>query len=354
MIDHYPVFCISGYSGAGKTTVIEPVIRELSARGLKVGIVKHDVHGLNIDCEGKDTDRFFRAGADVFIRGPEQSFFRAHRRGDISLEALLEKIGPYYDIIIAEGHKTTPIPYKVWLCEDDGAPPPPEATGVQHVLKREEDRVRIVLDLIDAWLPEVWGKSPVYAGILIGGESSRFGAPKHLQTIGAQTWIEQTVETVRPYVDGIAILGGGDLPASVQSLPVLCDIPGRRGPLAGMLAAIRWMPLTSWLFMPCDLPLLKDEAVQWLLDQRQPGVWAVLPQLDHAPAPEPLLAYYDFRIFPQLERAQRPLDIAMADNVAIPTVPQALQASWKNVNTTEDLAACPRGPAKQIFTTQGR
>ncbi len=355
MIDHYPVFCISGYSGSGKTTVVEPVIQKLCARGLKVGVVKHDVHGLNIDCEGKDSDRFFKAGADVFIRGPEQAFFRTHRRGDLELNTLLRHIGPYYDLIIAEGHKTTPIPYKVWLCGEDGASPPPETTGVQRVLKRDEDRVQIVMDMIDAWLPDAWRKSPVYAGILIGGESSRFGKPKHLQVIGGKTWVERTIEIVRPYVDGIAILGAGEVPTSLRPLPVLCDIPGRRGPLAGMLAATRWMPLASWLFLPCDLPLLSDDAVRWLLDQRRPGSWAVLPQLTNAPSPEPLLAYYDFRVFSHLESVRRPVDMAVIDNVSVPVVPQELQKSWKNVNTEEDLAAaCALGSASDGFATKRR
>jgi molybdopterin-guanine dinucleotide biosynthesis protein MobB len=334
---HFPVFCISGYSGSGKTTVIEPVLRQLCARGLKVGMVKHDVHGLNIDRDGKDTDRCFKAGADIFIRGPEQAFFRAHRRGDISLEELIERIGPYYDIIIAEGHKTTPIPNKVWLCGEDGAPPPPEVTGVQRVLKREEDRVRIVMDMIDEWLPRAWRSNPVYAGILVGGKSSRMGTPKHLIRADGKTWVERIVESVQPHVDGIALLGAGDIPESLHSLPVLCDVPDVKGPLAGMLAAARWLPLTSWVFMPCDIPLLTGDALHWLLDQRHPGVWAVLPRLPDASAPEPLLAYYDFRSFPDLARLRRPLDMAATDNVATPTVPPHLQSSWQNVNTQTDL-----------------
>ncbi len=339
MIDQYPVFCISGYSGAGKTTVIEPVVQALCARGLKVGVVKHDVHGLNIDRDGKDTDRFFRAGADVFIRGPEQAFFRAHRRGDLSIEDLLRQIGPYYDLILAEGHKTTPIPYKVWLCGEEGEPPPPETTGVQRVLRREDDRVRIVLEMLDDWLPNAWRRIPVYAGVLIGGNSSRFGSPKHLQATDGQTWLERTIQTIRPYVDGVAILGAGDVPESVQDLPMLCDVPGRHGPLAGMLAATRWNPLSSWIITPCDLPHLSGDALHWLLDQRHPGAWAVLPKLDESPAPEPLLAYYDFRASAHLECVRQPMDMAAADNVAMPVVPRELQASWKNVNTPEDLVA---------------
>ena len=51
MTSQYPAFGICGFSGSGKTTVIETLIRDLSGRGLAVGVVKHDVHGLNIDHE---------------------------------------------------------------------------------------------------------------------------------------------------------------------------------------------------------------------------------------------------------------------------------------------------------------
>lgn len=338
MNGHYPAFGICGFSGSGKTTVIEEVIGSLARRGLKVGIVKHDVHGLNIDREGKDSDRFFRAGADVIIRGPKQCFFRAHRSDDVPLRDLARLIGPYFDLVLVEGHKATPLEQKVWLCSDAGEGPPPEATGIQRVLRRDEDRVRIVMEMIDAWLPRAWRASPVYAGILIGGKSSRLGRPKHLLGDNGKTWLERSVEKVRPHVDGVAILGAGAIPDGLGSVPVLCDIQDAEGPLAGMLAATRWRPLTSWLFLPCDTPLLSEAALRWLIDHRRPGVWAVLPRLPEAPGPEPLLAYYDFRAGPMLERAQRPVDLTADAHVVTPAVPDRLQASWKNVNTDEDLA----------------
>ena len=335
----YPVFGICGFSGAGKTTVIEAAVKKLTRRGLAVGVIKHDVHGLNIDHEGTDTDRFFKAGADVIIRGPEQCFFRAHRRGDMPLPDLLKLIGPYYDLVLVEGHKSTPLDQMVWLSSDAGEGPPPEASNVRCVLKREENRVGIVMDMIDAWLPDAWRATPVYAGVLIGGNSTRFGRPKHLVTDDEKTWIERTADRIRPHVDGICILGSGVIPDGLGSLPALCDVHHAEGPLAGMRAAMRWRPFTSWLFVPCDMPLLSDNAVRWILDHRKPGVWAVLPHLTEAPAPEPLLAHYDFRAAPLLERARRPVDLATEPHVAMPVVPKRFQASWTNINTLDDLAA---------------
>ena len=43
---------------------LERLIPKLKARGLKIAIVKHDGHRFEIDHEGKDSDRFTKAGAE--------------------------------------------------------------------------------------------------------------------------------------------------------------------------------------------------------------------------------------------------------------------------------------------------
>ena len=53
----------AGYSGAGKTTLIEQLIPALKARGLRVSVVKHAHHGFDIDHRGKDSWRHREAGA---------------------------------------------------------------------------------------------------------------------------------------------------------------------------------------------------------------------------------------------------------------------------------------------------
>ena len=332
------VFGACGYSGSGKTTLIEAMIGRLVKRGLTIGVVKHDVHGLQVDREGKDSDRFFKAGADVIMRGPRQSFLRAHPRSDMPLADLLRMMGPHYDLVLVEGHKDSPLEQKVWLSSDKGEGPP-ESCVVKRVLRRDEDRLQIAMTMIDEWLPHAWCAAPVYAGVLIGGKSSRFGSPKHLVIEEGTTWLERTMAIVRPHVEGVVILGAGSIPDSLGSVPILCDAPDVHGPLADMLAATRWRPSTSWIFLPCDLPHLEEDAVRWLLDCRRPGVHAVLPQLAGSASPEPLLAYYDFRAAPLLECASRPMDLVGAPHVETPEVPDHLQMSWKNVNTPDDRAA---------------
>jgi molybdopterin-guanine dinucleotide biosynthesis protein B len=52
-----PFVSVVGNSGSGKTTFIEKLIPELIGRGLKVGTIKHDVHGFEMDKPGKDSWR---------------------------------------------------------------------------------------------------------------------------------------------------------------------------------------------------------------------------------------------------------------------------------------------------------
>jgi molybdopterin-guanine dinucleotide biosynthesis adapter protein len=57
---------ITGFSGAGKTTLIVELIRRFMARGRRVGAIKHTHHELNEEHRG-DTARFLEAGADPVI-----------------------------------------------------------------------------------------------------------------------------------------------------------------------------------------------------------------------------------------------------------------------------------------------
>ncbi len=103
-----PVLGFAAYSGTGKTTVLEAVVKHLKEKGLRLAVVKHDAHGLDIDRPGKDSWRFSQAGADVSIASSDAlSAFMEHRR--LSLEEILSQIRDV-DLILVEGFKNEDIP----------------------------------------------------------------------------------------------------------------------------------------------------------------------------------------------------------------------------------------------------
>jgi len=57
------VIGFSGYSGVGKTTLVEGVIASFTLAGQRVSVVKHAHHDFDIDHPGKDSWRHRQAGA---------------------------------------------------------------------------------------------------------------------------------------------------------------------------------------------------------------------------------------------------------------------------------------------------
>ena len=100
-----PLVCIVGNSGSGKTTFIERLIPELKRRGLKVGTLKHDVHGFEMDKPGKDSWRHKQAGASTTIISSSQKIGIVmdvnHDHRPDELLTLFQGM----DIILAEGYK---------------------------------------------------------------------------------------------------------------------------------------------------------------------------------------------------------------------------------------------------------
>jgi molybdopterin-guanine dinucleotide biosynthesis protein MobB len=106
-----PVFSIvSTKSGAGKTTLIEGIIKELKIKNYKVGILKHDVKKFEIDHPGKDSYRFTEAGADsVIIDSASKLALIQNLDKEKSIDEILHCF-KNEDIIIIEGFKNNSYP----------------------------------------------------------------------------------------------------------------------------------------------------------------------------------------------------------------------------------------------------
>ncbi|MFR5265023.1 molybdopterin-guanine dinucleotide biosynthesis protein B [Clostridium sp.] len=98
---------VAGCSNSGKTTLIEGILKALKKKDYVVSTIKHDVHGFDIDKEGKDTYRHRIAGADnVAISSANRFALIRELKEEIPLEDVIKTM-PQSDFIIVEGFKNS-------------------------------------------------------------------------------------------------------------------------------------------------------------------------------------------------------------------------------------------------------
>ena len=101
-----PVISVVGKSNVGKTTFLEKLIPELVRRGYRVGTIKHDVHGFELDTPGKDTWRHAQAGSRaVTISGPNKVAVLLSVERELPLDEVAGLIEGQVDLILTEGYK---------------------------------------------------------------------------------------------------------------------------------------------------------------------------------------------------------------------------------------------------------
>jgi molybdopterin-guanine dinucleotide biosynthesis protein B len=101
-----PIISMVGKSGVGKTTALELIIREIKQRGYRLGTVKHDTHGFEVDKPGKDSWRHSQAGSDaVVISGPRKMALIRQLDRELALDEIVALMGDV-DLVITEGYKS--------------------------------------------------------------------------------------------------------------------------------------------------------------------------------------------------------------------------------------------------------
>jgi len=141
----------AGFSGCGKTTLVEQLIPELRLRGMRVSVVKHAHHNFDIDHVGKDTWRHREAGAyEVAVASDRRlAVMREFEQpGAISVHALLAELDAGVDWVLVEGFKESDLPkVEVWRA--------PSPAYRERPARYGEDRhiVAIATDAAPADLP---------------------------------------------------------------------------------------------------------------------------------------------------------------------------------------------------------
>jgi len=101
------IYGVVGWKNAGKTGLMERLVRDFTARGITVSTVKHAHHSFDVDHPGKDSFRHREAGASQVLLASRNRIALMHElRGadEPSLETLLAQLAPV-DLVLVEGYK---------------------------------------------------------------------------------------------------------------------------------------------------------------------------------------------------------------------------------------------------------
>lgn len=119
-MNEQPIFGVTGWKNAGKTTLTERLVAEFVRRGWRIATVKHAHHVADIDRPGTDSFRHRAAGATevALVTGGRYAIMREQE--EPTLADVLGRLARA-DLVLVEGFKNEPHP-KVEVRADNERP----------------------------------------------------------------------------------------------------------------------------------------------------------------------------------------------------------------------------------------
>lgn len=104
-----PLLGIVAFSGTGKTTLLKQLIPYLNTHGIRVGLIKHTHHDVDVDTPGKDSFELRKAGAHQTMVASQQRWAlmtETPSANSLDLHYLASRFdGSSLDMILVEGFK---------------------------------------------------------------------------------------------------------------------------------------------------------------------------------------------------------------------------------------------------------
>jgi molybdopterin-guanine dinucleotide biosynthesis protein B len=170
-------FC--GPSNVGKTTLIEQLIPELKARGLRVSVIKHAHQRFDIDRPGKDSYRHREAGAtEVLVASAQRlALLREYDLpGMPTLHQLIAELSPV-DWVLVEGFKHADCPkVEVWRAVLGEPPLYPDDPFVTTVATDQPEALPVATTLP---VFQMTAAAALAAHLVDTGDRYDYRAPQH-------------------------------------------------------------------------------------------------------------------------------------------------------------------------------
>ena len=352
-----PFICFAGFSGVGKTTLLEHLIQRFKKDHIRVGYYKHDAHRFQMDKEGKDTHRGAAAGAGIVtINDPEH--FAVIAENPFKKRTITHAL-EQCDCILIEGYKKSPFDKIVFLDAEGKLPIAADDPGIKAIIhqgvvedtsftergvplfhRNEADKI---YEFVKSYFYNC--ASPLVGGVFIGGQSKRMGKPKFSLSYQGKTETERMVGLISKYCGQVFLSARAE-----QELSGLGNLPDCErindehyglGPVGGLATLMGTHPDKAWLITACDMPLLQEGAIETIIQERDPLRYGTCFLQKGGIGVEPMCAIYEPKfivpLFEALSRRELSLSRIMNE---LPfkhvTVSQADRTHFTNVNTPEE------------------
>ncbi|WP_313003331.1 NTP transferase domain-containing protein [Chryseobacterium gleum] len=188
--------------------------------------------------------------------------------------------------------------------------------------------------------------------VLAGGKSQRMGNPKDKINWHGKEQRYFAADLLTPFCDEVFISCRQDqLENFDPNYNALTDTFLNMGPFGGILSALRSKRDTAWLVVACDLPLLDEKSLEFLIENRNIEKAATTYESPFDGLPEPLITIWEPKSYPLLlnflgSGITCPRKVLINSDTLIlkPGNPDSLM----NVNTPEDRERAQEILRKQI------
>lgn len=136
--------------------------------------------------------------------------------------------------------------------------------------------------------------------VLAGGLSTRMGTDKGLLVYHEKSQREYLFEILAQFCEEVFVSIN---PNQQTELPHIVDNAEISSPLIGILSAFERNSAVAWLVVACDMPLIDDKIIRFLVENRNPKTLATTFRNPEENFPEPLITIYESDIYPKLKQA---------------------------------------------------
>jgi len=237
-----------------------------------------------------------------------------------------------------------------------------ELTNVQMILLA--DSTSDIFDFVKEAVPN-WNELPIYhfdetdkiidffrkqlqlakpklnGLVLAGGKSERMGFDKGSVNWHGKEQRYYMADMLQPFCNEVYISCRPDQQKQIE--PAYLNLPDTfmgLGPYSAILSAFREKPDEAWLVVACDLPLLTEKSLNYLVGNRNVATIATAYQSSFNDFPEPLITIWEPKSYPVLlsflaQGYSCPRKVLINSEITLLQAPDTGELT--NVNTPEDL-----------------